>query len=93
MPEVYPFLILIIGIAMVVGGIVALRLNAFLALIAAAMIVSLLSPGSWSEKISRVSESFGSTAAGIGIVIGYGNGPDTESESMIERFPGPRDRR
>ncbi len=69
MTDLYPFLILGIGIAIVVGGIVVIRLNAFLALIAAAMVVSLLSPGAWSEKISRVSGSFGSTAAGIGIVI------------------------
>ena len=47
----------------------ALRLNAFLALITAALVVSLLSPGQWSDKIGRVASAFGATAGSIGIVI------------------------
>jgi H+/gluconate symporter-like permease len=64
-----PLLILCVGIIAVIGLIVFLRVNAFLALIAAAMLVSLLAPGELSEKISRVAEAFGSVAASIGIVI------------------------
>jgi H+/gluconate symporter-like permease len=64
-----PLLILGVGIIAVIGLIVFLRVNAFLALIAAAMLVSLLAPGELSEKIGRVAEAFGSVAASIGIVI------------------------
>jgi GntP family gluconate:H+ symporter len=65
----YPFLTLLVGLAVVVLGIVALRLNAFLALITAAMVVSFMAPGEWAEKSGRVAVAFGQTAAGIGIVI------------------------
>ena len=65
----YPVLVLIIGLATVLGMILVLRLNAFLALISAAMLVSLLSPGELPEKISRVAEAFGRAAGSIGIVI------------------------
>lgn len=64
-----PLIILAIGIATVIGMIVVLRINAFLALITAAIIVSLLAPGEFAEKISRVATAFGSTAGKIGIVI------------------------
>ena len=69
MPELHPIAILIFGMLAVVGMIVVLRLNAFLALTVAAMIVSMLSPGETAVKISRVAEAFGSTAGSIGIVI------------------------
>jgi GntP family gluconate:H+ symporter len=49
--------------------IVVLRINAFIALISAAVIVSLLAPGPLAEKVSRVANAFGETAGGIGIVI------------------------
>jgi len=65
----YPFLILLAGLVIVIGGIVFLRLHAFLALIAAALFVSLLAPGAWSDKVTRVATAFGDTAAGVGIVI------------------------
>jgi gluconate:H+ symporter, GntP family len=65
----HPILILIIGIAVVIGMIVVLRINAFLALITAAIVVSILAPGSFAVKISRVAEAFGSTAGKIGIII------------------------
>lgn len=68
-PLYVPLLILLLGIVSVIGMIIVLRLNAFIALIIAAMLVSLLSPGSWADKIDRVAEAFGETAAGIGIVI------------------------
>lgn len=64
-----PLVILIIGMATVIGMILFLKINAFIALISAAMIVSLLSPGEFPEKISRVAEAFGSAAGKIGIVI------------------------
>ncbi len=64
-----PFFILVVGIVIVIGMIIGGRLNAFLALITAALVVSLLAPGEFSEKISRVAESFGSAAGKIGIVI------------------------
>jgi H+/gluconate symporter-like permease len=64
-----PLIILAVGIAIVIGMIVVLRINAFLALITAAIVVSLLAPGEFAEKISRVATAFGSTAGKIGIVI------------------------
>jgi H+/gluconate symporter-like permease len=64
-----PWLILCVGIIAVIGLIVVLRVNAFIALISAAMLVSLLAPGELSEKISRVAEAFGSVVGSIGIVI------------------------
>src|SRR5437879_9432205 len=47
-------------------GIVVLRLNAFLALITAAIVVSLLAPGEPAVKIARVAEGFGRTAGTVG---------------------------
>ena len=64
-----PFLILAIAIVVVVGMILVLRMNAFLALITAALLVSLLSPGEIAAKVTRVAEAFGSVAGAIGIVI------------------------
>jgi len=64
-----PFVILAIGIVTVVGMIVVLRVNAFVALITAAIVVSLLSAGELGDKIARVAREFGSSAGKIGIVI------------------------
>ena len=64
-----PVLILILGMSVVIVAIVVLRLNAFVALIAAAIVVSLLAPGEAATKIARVAEGFGRTAGSIGIVI------------------------
>ncbi len=47
--------------------ILVLRVHAFFALITAAIVVSLMSPG--AGKISRVAEAFGASAGSIGIVI------------------------
>jgi GntP family gluconate:H+ symporter len=66
---VHPLLILFAGMATVIGLIMVLRLNAFFALIVAALLVSLLAPGEPAEKVGRVATAFGSTAASIGIVI------------------------
>ena len=65
----HPLLILGIGVAIVIGMIVVLRINAFIALISAALVVSLLAPGPLAEKVSRVAQAFGKTAGDIGIVI------------------------
>ncbi|UCG56333.1 MAG: hypothetical protein JSU70_15890 [Phycisphaerales bacterium] len=67
--DLHPLIILLIGMATVVLMITLLRLNAFIALLSSAIIVSLLAPGGLPEKISRVAKEFGSTAGGIGIVI------------------------
>ncbi len=65
-----PLVILAIGIASVLGLILVLRVNAFLALIISAIIVSLLAPGAVEDKIARVASSFGKSAGNIAIVIG-----------------------
>src|SRR2546421_8324620 len=64
-----PTLILLVGRATILTGIVLPRLNAFLALIIAAIVVSLLAPGEPAVKIARVAEGFGRTAGTVGIVI------------------------
>jgi GntP family gluconate:H+ symporter len=65
----HAFLILLIGMVVILVAIIGLRLNAFLALIGAAIIVSFLAPGAPALKIARVAEAFGRTAGSIGIVI------------------------
>ena len=57
----HPFLILFVGMVVILGAIIVLRLNAFLALIGAAIIVSFLSPGAPGLKIARVAEASGVT--------------------------------
>ncbi|HON92110.1 MAG TPA: SLC13 family permease [Sedimentisphaerales bacterium] len=64
-----PLIILAVGIGIVIGMIVVLRVNAFLALIVAAMVVSLMSPGPVAERVSRVATAFGAIAGRIGIII------------------------
>lgn len=65
-----PLLILAIGIATVLGLILILRVNAFLAMVISSMIVSLLAPGPIDTKIQRVADAFGTSAGSIAIVIG-----------------------
>ncbi|GAI89773.1 unnamed protein product, partial [marine sediment metagenome] len=64
-----PVVILIIGVALLIGMIIVLRVNAFIALITTAIIVSLLAPGDLADKVSRVAGAFGSVVGAIGIVI------------------------
>src|SRR5947207_14658170 len=64
----HPTLILLVGMATILAGIVLLRLNAFLALISAAIVVSLLAPVEPAVKIARVAEGFGRTAGTVGVV-------------------------
>lgn len=65
----HPLLILGIGVTIVIGMIVVLRINAFIALISAALVVSLLAPGPLADRVGRVALAFGKTAGNIGIVI------------------------
>lgn len=69
MNELYPLLVLLVGVVTVIGLIVGFRLHAFLALVVAAIVVSLMAPGDPATKIARVAEGFGATAGSIGIVI------------------------
>ena len=64
-----PLLILAIGIVAVLGMIIVLRINAFIALITSAILVSLLAPGELGEKVARVAAAFGETSGKIGVVI------------------------
>ena len=64
-----PLVILLIAIIAVVGMIIVLRVNAFIALITAAILVSLLAPGKLEDKIARVAQEFGNVVGNIGIVI------------------------
>lgn len=66
-----PFVILAFGIATVLTLIIRFRVNAFVALITAAILVSMVSPGQWSLKVTRVAEGFGRTATSIAIVIAF----------------------
>ncbi|MCL2744853.1 MAG: GntP family permease, partial [Planctomycetaceae bacterium] len=71
-----PLFILFAGVATVVGLIVVLRVNAFLSLLAAAFLVSFLTPidtGNWSEKVIRVSAGLGTTTAKIAVLIAMGS--------------------
>ncbi len=66
--------LLIVGIVAVLGMIIILRLNAFLALIIAALIVSLgvgwlITGDDAGSRMNAVVQSFGSSAGSIGIVI------------------------
>lgn len=65
----FPFIILLAGVAVVIGMIIGLRINAFVALISAALVVSFMAPGEVSDKVARVASAFGNTVGGIGIVI------------------------
>ena len=65
----HPFLILLIGMVVILGAIIVFKMNAFLALLGAAIIVSFLAPGDPALRITRVAEAFGKTAGHIGIVI------------------------
>jgi len=64
-----PLLILCIGVVIVVGMIVVLKVNAFVSLTTAAIIISMLAPGQLEDKIARVAREFGNVVGSIGIVI------------------------
>jgi GntP family gluconate:H+ symporter len=68
MPPLNPLLILLIGMAVVVGGILLLRLHAFLSLTAGAIVVLALTPSA-KPLGERLADGFGRTAAGVGILV------------------------
>jgi len=65
----WPMFTLAVGIVSVLGMIIGLRMNAFLALIISAIIISLMAGGDPSARLDAVVSAFGSSAGGIGIVI------------------------
>lgn len=71
-----PLLILLFGILTVVGLVVFLRVNAFLSLLAAAMLVSFMTPLEsgqfWDDHIKRLCIAFGTTAGNISILVAMG---------------------
>lgn len=69
--DYYPLIVLAVGVSIVLGLIIGFKVNAFLALITAAMVVSLMAGGPIESKISRVASAFGGSAGGIGIVIAF----------------------
>ncbi|MGB3542871.1 GntP family permease [Rubrivirga sp.] len=93
-----PLLILAIGMATVLGLIVLGRVHAFLALLAAALVVSVLSLPV-AEAVGAVAEAFGNTAASIGIVIAFAaviGKAMTDSGSadrIVQAFAGDHDGR
>ncbi|HBV65701.1 MAG TPA: Gnt-II system L-idonate transporter, partial [Rhodopirellula sp.] len=70
---VAPVVLLVIGIVSVLGMIIGLKLNAFMALIISALIVSLgvgwVDGEDAGSRMSAVVQGFGGAAGGIGIVI------------------------
>jgi len=64
-----PLLILLVGFGVVLGAIIALRLHAFLALVAAAILVALLAPGGAAANLGVVAEGFGRTAGQLGVIV------------------------
>lgn len=67
--DLYPLVVLGVGIVTVLGLIIGMKVNAFLALIIAALVVSLMVGGDPGERMQAVVTAFGSAAGGIGIVI------------------------
>lgn len=68
--DYYPLVILAMGIVAVLGLIIALKLNAFLALIISALVVSLMvAGGDPGARMQAVVDAFGSSAGKVGIVI------------------------
>jgi len=65
----WPMITLVVGIVSVLGMIIGLRMNAFLALIISAIIISLMVGGDPATRLDAVVSAFGSSAGGIGIVI------------------------
>ncbi|MDR2438066.1 MAG: GntP family permease [Planctomycetaceae bacterium] len=71
-----PLFILLFGVLTVVGLVVFLRVNAFLSLLAAAMLVSFMTPLAsgqfWDDHIKELCLAFGTTAGNIGILVAMG---------------------
>ncbi len=70
MENYYPLLILVVAIFVVFLLIIRLKINAFIALITAAITVGVLSPEvGFAEVMPEVAAAFGRVCGGIGIVI------------------------
>ncbi|XZE56928.1 GntP family permease [Planctomycetaceae bacterium SH139] len=65
----YPFFVLAVGIAVVLGLIIGFKINAFLSLIIAALVVSLMVGGDPGARMDAVVSAFGGSAGDVGIVI------------------------
>ncbi len=83
--DYYPLIVMTIGMALVVGMIMWLKMNAFIALITAAMVVSLLAYDTDPDTgkailagnaISRVAVAFGDACGSIGVGPGFSNPVD-----------------
>jgi GntP family gluconate:H+ symporter len=68
-PTTSTLLILLSGVGVVVGGILWLRLHAFLSLILGALVVALLTPQADRTIGERIAAGFGDTCLKIGILI------------------------
>ena len=68
---IVPLVALALGIVCVLGMIIVLRINAFISLITAAMLVSLFVPSSpqMPPRFTLVAQAFGEAAGKIGVVI------------------------
>ena len=64
-----PLLILLVGFAAILGGIVLLRVHAFLALVGAAILVALLAPGEPGPRMAVIAAGFGRTAGQLGVIV------------------------
>ena len=71
-----PLFFLFCGLLTVVGMILFLRVNAFLSLLAAALVVSFLTPLEpgqfWDDNVKNVCKAFGEMAGRVGILIAMG---------------------
>lgn len=67
--DTYPYIVLAVGIATVLGLIIGFKINAFLSLIIAALVVSLMVGGNPGDRLEAVTAAFGSSAGKVGIVI------------------------
>lgn len=65
----WPFIVLAVGILSVLGMIIFLRMNAFLAMVISAIIVSMMVGGSAGARLDAVAKAFGNSAGTIAIVI------------------------
>ncbi len=72
-----PLLVLLVGLALVIGLIMIFRQHPFIALLIAALTVSFLSPasgheGDWAFRVSRVGTALGEMAGKIAVLIAMG---------------------
>ena len=68
-PLFWPFFTLAVGILSVLGLIILLKMNAFLAMVISAIVVSMMVGGNAGSRLEAVATEFGKSAGGIGIVI------------------------